>query len=73
MIAAVGFSRATRALEKTTIKITGGYPACANVSPMNKDFPSFDCDAQIAEPMAIWEHADHLTHDELAALKTTTW
>ncbi|MGD9984556.1 MAG: amidohydrolase family protein [Porticoccaceae bacterium] len=42
--------------------------------PMSKDFPSFDCDAHIAEPMEIWERAeDHLTRAELAALKTTLW
>ncbi|MGK2914881.1 MAG: hypothetical protein ACSLE5_10620, partial [Porticoccaceae bacterium] len=42
--------------------------------PMTKDFPSFDCDAHIAEPMEIWERAeDHLTRAELAALKTTLW
>ncbi len=42
--------------------------------PMSKDFPSFDCDAHIAEPMEIWERAeDHLTRAELAALKSTLW
>ena len=42
--------------------------------PMTKDFPSFDCDAHIAEPMEIWERAaEHLTRAELAALKTTLW
>ena len=41
---------------------------------MSKDFPSFDCDAHIAEPMEIWERAEeHLTRAEVAALKTTLW
>ncbi|MCC7097885.1 MAG: hypothetical protein IT472_12005, partial [Thermomonas sp.] len=42
--------------------------------PMTKDFPSFDCDAHIAEPIAIWERAEeHLTRDELEALRATMW
>lgn len=41
---------------------------------MTKDFPSFDCDAHIAEPVAIWERAEeHLTGDELEALRSTMW
>ena len=42
--------------------------------PMRKDFPSFDCDAHVAEPNAIWERAgEYLTKDEMAALKSTMW
>ncbi len=42
--------------------------------PMTKDFPSFDCDAHVAEPVAIWERAEnYLTRDEIANLKTTMW
>ena len=43
-------------------------------APMSKDFATFDCDAHITEPPAIWEMAkDHLTKDELEALKATIW
>ncbi len=43
-------------------------------APMTKDFPTFDCDAHVAEPPWIWERAkDWLTKDELEALKTTMW
>jgi predicted TIM-barrel fold metal-dependent hydrolase len=43
-------------------------------TPMTKDFATFDCDAHITEPPAIWERAhEHLTKDELEALKTTCW
>ena len=43
-------------------------------SPMTKDFATFDCDAHITEPPAIWERArDHLTKDELEALRATYW
>ncbi len=42
--------------------------------PMTKDFATFDCDAHITEPPVIWETAkDHLTKDELEALKATIW
>ena len=42
--------------------------------PMIKDFPTFDCDAHVVEPAKLWERADeHLTQDELEALKTTMW
>ena len=42
--------------------------------PMAKDFPTFDCDAHIVEPAVIWERAaDHLTGNELEALKSTMW
>ena len=42
--------------------------------PMTKDFPTFDCDAHIVEPVKIWERAaDNLTKDELQALKDTMW
>ena len=42
--------------------------------PMRKNFPSFDCDAHLAEPNLIWERAeDNLTRDELTALKATMW
>ena len=43
-------------------------------APMNKDYATFDCDAHIVEPTRIWERAaDHLTMDELEALKATIW
>jgi predicted TIM-barrel fold metal-dependent hydrolase len=41
---------------------------------MTKEFATFDCDAHITEPTAIWERAkDHLTKNELEALKFTDW
>ena len=43
-------------------------------APMSKDFATFDCDAHITEPPLIWERAkDHLTKDELEALRATYW
>lgn len=43
-------------------------------APMCKDFATFDCDAHITEPPKIWERAhEHLTKDELEALKSTCW
>ncbi len=43
-------------------------------APMIKDYPTFDCDAHVTEPTVIWERAkDHLTKDELQALKATDW
>jgi predicted TIM-barrel fold metal-dependent hydrolase len=43
-------------------------------APMSKDYPTFDCDAHVTEPTVIWERAkEHLTQDELAALKATDW
>ena len=42
--------------------------------PMTKDFATFDCDAHITEPPAIWERAgDSLGKDDLEALKATLW
>ena len=42
--------------------------------PMTKEFATFDCDAHVTEPARIWERApEHLTRDELAALKATIW
>ncbi|MEQ1890565.1 MAG: amidohydrolase family protein [Alphaproteobacteria bacterium] len=42
--------------------------------PMRKNFPSFDCDAHLAEPNLIWDRAaDYLTSDEMTALKATMW
>ena len=42
--------------------------------PMTKDFATFDCDAHVTEPARIWERApEHLTRDELDALKATIW
>lgn len=42
--------------------------------PMIKDFATFDCDAHVVEPAKLWERAaDHLTKDELEALKSTMW
>ena len=41
---------------------------------MTKDFATFDCDAHVTEPPVIWERAhEHLSEDELRALKTTIW
>jgi hypothetical protein len=35
-------------------------------APMTKDYATFDCDAHITEPLAIWEAAkEHLTRDML--------
>ena len=43
-------------------------------APITKDFATFDCDAHITEPLEIWERAhEHLTKDELEALKATCW
>ena len=43
-------------------------------APITKDYATFDCDAHITEPPVIWERAaDHLTKDELEALKATIW
>jgi predicted TIM-barrel fold metal-dependent hydrolase len=43
-------------------------------APMSKDYPTFDCDAHVTEPTIIWERAkEHLTNDELQALKATDW
>jgi predicted TIM-barrel fold metal-dependent hydrolase len=43
-------------------------------APMRKDFATFDCDAHVTEPPLIWERAkDHLTRDELEALRATIW
>ncbi|MCH2173787.1 amidohydrolase [Myxococcota bacterium] len=42
--------------------------------PMTKSFPTFDCDAHVAEPPWIWERAkEWLTPDEFDALKTSIW
>src|SRR4029077_18168028 len=39
-------------------------------APMTKEFPSFDCDANVTEPPWLWERAkDWLTKDEFEALK----
>ena len=43
-------------------------------APMTKNFPTFDCDAHVTEPPWLWERAkDHLTKDELEALKDSIW
>ena len=43
-------------------------------APMTKDFATFDCDAHVTEPPLIWERAsDHLTREELTALRETIW
>src|SRR5579872_3497589 len=43
-------------------------------APMIKEFATFDCDAHVTEPTVIWERAkEHLTRDELEALKQTDW
>src|ERR1700751_1458419 len=44
------------------------------LAPMTKDFATFDCDAHITEPPAIWERAhEYLTKEELEDLRTTCW
>jgi len=41
---------------------------------MTKSFPTFDCDAHVAEPPWIWERAkEWLEPDEFEALKTSIW
>jgi predicted TIM-barrel fold metal-dependent hydrolase len=41
---------------------------------MQKNFPTFDCDAHVAEPPWIWERAkEWLEPDEFEALKTSIW
>ena len=43
-------------------------------APMTKDFPTFDCDAHVAEPPWIWERAkEWLSSEELEALRSTIW
>ena len=43
-------------------------------APMTKTFPTFDCDAHVAEPPWLWDRAkDWLTHDEYEALKRSIW
>src|SRR5215467_12550620 len=42
--------------------------------PMSKDFATFDCDAHVTEPPWLWERAqEHLSKDELDALKNSIW
>ena len=42
--------------------------------PMTKTFPTFDCDAHVAEPPWLWDRAkDWLTNDEYQALKNSIW
>ena len=42
--------------------------------PMSKNFPSFDCDAHIAEPARIWERAnEYLTAAEMTSLQQAIW
>jgi len=42
--------------------------------PMTKPFPTFDCDAHVAEPPWLWDRAkEWLTHDEYEALKRSIW
>ena len=42
--------------------------------PMTKDYATFDCDAHIVEPAQIWKRtAEHITKEELSALKATMW
>jgi predicted TIM-barrel fold metal-dependent hydrolase len=41
---------------------------------MTKTFPTFDCDAHVAEPPWLWDRAkEWLTHDEYEALKRSIW
>ena len=43
-------------------------------APMTKDFATFDCDAHVTEPPLIWERAaEHLTREEMEALRVTIW
>ncbi len=43
-------------------------------SPMVKDFPTFDCDAHVAEPPWLWERAkDNLTKEEFESLRESIW
>jgi predicted TIM-barrel fold metal-dependent hydrolase len=43
-------------------------------APMTKNFPTFDCDAHIAEPPSLWDRAkDTLSRRELRALEDTMW
>src|SRR5579885_1312714 len=43
-------------------------------APMTKNFPTFDCDAHIAEPPSLWDRAkDRLSQRELRALEDTMW
>jgi len=43
-------------------------------APLTKTFPTFDCDAHVAEPPWLWDRAkDWLTHDEYEALKRSIW
>jgi len=43
-------------------------------APMSKDFATFDCDAHVTEPPWLWERAqEHLSKDELDALKNSIW
>ena len=43
-------------------------------APMTKPFPTFDCDAHVAEPPWLWDRAkEWLTHDEYEALKRSIW
>ena len=45
-----------------------------NFAPMTKTFPTFDCDAHVAEPPWLWDRAkEWLTHDEYEALKRSIW
>lgn len=43
-------------------------------APMTKSFPTFDCDAHVAEPPWIWSRAkEWLAPDEYEALKSSIW
>lgn len=43
-------------------------------SPMVKEFPTFDCDAHVAEPPWLWERAkDWLTKEEFESLRESIW
>src|SRR6516225_4859560 len=45
-----------------------------NFAPMTTTFPTFDCDAHVAEPPWLWDRAkEWLTHDEYEALKRSIW
>ena len=45
-----------------------------NFAPMTKTFPTFDCDAHVAEPPWLWDRAkEWLTHDEYEELKRSIW
>ncbi len=42
--------------------------------PMEKNFPTFDCDAHVTEPPWLWDRAkDYLTREEFDSLRESMW